>query len=183
MINNNNNKYLIIGIGNPNKKYKYTRHNIGNLIVKNLLFNKNKKEIINNKYGKIYIVKYYKIKLLLLFSKNYINKIGITIKYFFKKLKLNNNNLIIISDDIYMKFGKVKLKFKGGSGGHNGLKSIENNINTKNYIRIKIGIGNKFKYGNQNKYVLENFNINELKIIYNKIYYLVYNKIINIIKF
>ncbi|WOX79170.1 aminoacyl-tRNA hydrolase [Candidatus Shikimatogenerans bostrichidophilus] len=175
-----NNKYLIVGLGNPNNKFKYTRHNIGKLIVNKLIFN-NKNINFKNLYGIIYKRYYYNTKLLFLLSNFYMNEIGISIKYFLNKYNLKIKNLIIICDDIYIKFGKIKLKLKGGSGGHNGLKSIENTFNTNNYIRIKIGIGNNFKYGNQNKYVLEKINNNDLNVLYNKIYFLVYNKIINII--
>ncbi|WOX79291.1 aminoacyl-tRNA hydrolase [Candidatus Shikimatogenerans bostrichidophilus] len=176
-----NNKYLIVGLGNKNNKLKYSRHNIGKLIVNKLIFNKNN-IYFKNLYGIIYKRYYYNTKLLLLLSNSNINVIGLSIKYFLNKYHLKYTNLIIICDDIYIKFGKIKLKIKGGSGGHNGLKSIANILNTNNYIRIKIGIGNNFKYGNQNKYVLENIKNNDLNELYNKIYYLVYNKIINIIK-
>ncbi|WOX79436.1 aminoacyl-tRNA hydrolase [Candidatus Shikimatogenerans bostrichidophilus] len=175
-----NNKFLIVGLGNKNKIFKYTRHNIGKLIVNKLILNKNN-IYLKNLYGIIYKRYYYNTKLLFLLPNFYMNEIGLSIKYFFKKYNININNLIIICDDIYIKFGKIKVKIKGGSGGHNGLKSIEKTFKKNNYIRIKIGIGHNFKYGNQKKYVLEKINNNDLKLLYNKIYILVYNKIINII--
>ncbi|WGH25231.1 MAG: aminoacyl-tRNA hydrolase [Candidatus Shikimatogenerans bostrichidophilus] len=167
-------KKLIIGLGNPTEKYKYTRHNIGSLIVKQIILNNNKiKKIFSNNFGNIYINK--NNKFLFLLSNLYINNIGLSVKYFLKKYKLTYNNLIIISDDIYLDFGKIKIKKKGGSGGHNGLKNIKKILKTKNFFRIKIGIGHNFNYGEQNKYVLSPMNQKELYIIYNIIYLKVYN--------
>ncbi|WGH25423.1 MAG: aminoacyl-tRNA hydrolase [Candidatus Shikimatogenerans bostrichidophilus] len=168
-------KKLIIGLGNPTKKYKYTRHNIGSLIVKKIILNYKIKKIFYNNFGNIYIKKNNKFKLFFLLSNLYINNIGLSVKYFLKKYKLTYNNLIIISDDIYLEFGKIKIKKKGGSGGHNGLKNIQQILKTKNYFRIKIGIGHNFNYGEQNKYVLSPMNKKELNIIYKIIYLKVYN--------
>ncbi|WGH26145.1 MAG: aminoacyl-tRNA hydrolase [Candidatus Shikimatogenerans bostrichidophilus] len=174
--------FLIIGLGNPNKILKYTRHNIGYLIINTLIYKKKISLLFKNKYGYIYKFYYKNIKLFLLLSNLYMNNIGISIKYFLNKYKLNNKNLIVISDDIYIKFGKIKIKKYGGSGGHNGLKSIQNVLKTKNYFRIKVGIGNNFKYGLQNKYVLSNFKKKELNYLYKKIFIIIYKKIILIIK-
>ncbi|WGH27172.1 MAG: aminoacyl-tRNA hydrolase [Candidatus Shikimatogenerans bostrichidophilus] len=178
---NNNNKYLIIGLSNPNKNFEYTRHNVGNLIIKKIIIKKKIKLFFKNKYGNIYKFYYNNNILFLLKSNLYMNIIGISVKYFLKKYNLKFKNLIVIYDDIYIKLGKIKLKNNSGSGGHNGIKSIQKLFKTKKFIKIKIGIGNNFKYGNQNKYVLSNFKKKELYIIYNKIYLLIYNKIINII--
>ncbi|WGH28157.1 MAG: aminoacyl-tRNA hydrolase [Candidatus Shikimatogenerans bostrichidophilus] len=180
---NNNKKYLIIGLSNPNNKLKYTKHNVGYLIIKKIIKNKKIKKILNNKYGKIYKFYYNNNLLFLLKSNLYMNIIGISIKYFLIKYNIKKKNLIVIYDDIYIKFGKIKIKRKSSSGGHNGIKNIHNILKTKKFNKIKIGIGNNFKYGYQNKYVLSNFNKKELKIIYNKIYLLVYKNIFDIINF
>ncbi|WGH26678.1 MAG: aminoacyl-tRNA hydrolase [Candidatus Shikimatogenerans bostrichidophilus] len=174
--------FLIVGLGNPGNNYEYTRHNIGSLLIKYFIFKKKIKLFFKNKYGSIYKFSFYKKILLLLISNFYINKIGISIKYFLKKYKLNLKNLIVLSDDIYIKYGKIKEKINSGSGGHNGLKNIEKIFKTKKYLRIKIGISNNFKFGNQNKYVLSKLNKKELKILYKYIYILVLKKIIFIIK-
>ncbi|WGH25790.1 MAG: aminoacyl-tRNA hydrolase [Candidatus Shikimatogenerans bostrichidophilus] len=173
-------KYLVVGLGNPDKKFEYTRHNIGNLIIKQLILKTKTKLYLNNKFGSIYIIYNNYIKLILLLSNFYMNNIGLSVKYFLKKYKLKSKNLIVLSDDIYIKFGKIKLKKNSGSGGHNGLKSINNILKTKKYIKIKIGIGHDFKYGNQNKYVLNIMNKKELNYIYNNIYISIYNIILNL---
>ncbi|MDH3005048.1 MAG: aminoacyl-tRNA hydrolase [Candidatus Shikimatogenerans sp. JK-2022] len=172
-------KYLIIGLGNPKEKYEYTRHNIGALILKKIILKNNIKKNFYNKFGNIYIIIYKKFKYFILLSNLYMNKIGLSVKYFLKKYKLKYNSLIVISDDIYLKFGKIKIKKNGGSGGHNGLKNIQNILKTKNYVRIKIGIGHNFKYGEQNKYVLSTMNKKELYYINNVIYFNIYNIIYN----
>ncbi|WGH27688.1 MAG: aminoacyl-tRNA hydrolase [Candidatus Shikimatogenerans bostrichidophilus] len=173
--------FLIVGLGNPEKKFKYTRHNIGSLFINKFIYKKKIKLFFKNKYGLIYKLIYKNKILLLLISNLYINQIGLSIKFFLKKYKLKIKNLIILSDDIYLKYGKIKIKNNSGSGGHNGLKNIEKIFKTKKYKRIKIGISNNFEYGNQNKYVLSKINKIELKIFNKKIYYIIYNKLIFII--
>ncbi|WGH25051.1 MAG: aminoacyl-tRNA hydrolase [Candidatus Shikimatogenerans bostrichidophilus] len=169
-------KYLIIGLGNPNNSYKYTRHNLGSFLIRLIILNNKIKKTFENKYGKIYILNN---KYIFLLSKTYMNKIGISIKYFLKKYKLKIKNLIVISDDIYLNFGIIKVKQKGGSGGHKGLKNIELILKSNNYYRIKVGIGHNFKYGELNKYVLSNMNKKELSFIKNNLYNQIYNIILN----
>ncbi|MDH3003743.1 MAG: aminoacyl-tRNA hydrolase [Candidatus Shikimatogenerans sp. JK-2022] len=177
----NNNNYLIIGLGNPNKKLKYSRHNLGRLLIQKLIKEKKIKKNFFNKYGNIYILNYKKKKLYLLISKLEMNIIGISVKYFIKKYNLKISNLIVIYDDIYIKFGKIKIKKNSNSGGHNGIKSIHKILKNKNFNKIKVGIGNNFIYGDQIKYVLSNFKKKELLLILNKIYILILKKILNII--
>ncbi|MDH3004756.1 MAG: aminoacyl-tRNA hydrolase [Candidatus Shikimatogenerans sp. JK-2022] len=173
--------YLLVGLGNPTKKYKYTRHNIGSLIINYLIKKKKIKQNLKNKLGNIYIYKKKNKKFYILLSNSYINNIGLSIKYFLNKYKLTNNNLIVISDDIYLKFGKIKIKKnESSSGGHNGLKNIHKVLKKKKYIKIKIGIGHNFKYGRQNQYVLNNMEKHEINYIYNNIFRYIYDIIINL---
>ncbi|MDH3004631.1 MAG: aminoacyl-tRNA hydrolase [Candidatus Shikimatogenerans sp. JK-2022] len=173
-------KFLIIGLGNPIKKYEYTRHNIGSFIVKLIILKEKFKKKYNNKLGDIYIKKYNNLKLFCLLSNLYINNIGISINFFLKKYKLKYKNLIVISDDIYINFGKIKIKTKGGSGGHNGLKNIQKILKTNKYLRIKVGIGHDFNYGEQNKYVLSPITKKELNYIKKYLYLTIYNILINL---
>lgn len=174
-------KKIIIGLGNPKKKYKYTRHNIGYLIIQLIISNYKNSIYYKKNYnlGKIFFLIKNNIKLILLLSNLYMNNVGISVNFFLKKFKLKSNNLIIISDDIYLNFGKIKIKKNSGHGGHNGLKNIQNILKTKNYKIIKIGIGHKFKYGQQNKYVLSKINKKELINIKKNIYKKIYNLITN----
>ncbi|WGH25510.1 MAG: aminoacyl-tRNA hydrolase [Candidatus Shikimatogenerans bostrichidophilus] len=174
------NKYLIIGLGNPYKLYKYTRHNIGYLILK-LIIKKNKiKKYNKNKYGYIYKLKLNNNIFYLLLPNLYMNENGKSVYFFLKNYKIKKKNLITISDDIYLKFGIIKKKYKSGHGGHNGLKSIDNILKTIKYLKIKIGIGHNFEYGNQNKYVLSKMKKKEIKFIKKHIYKKIFNIIINL---
>ncbi|MDH3004897.1 MAG: aminoacyl-tRNA hydrolase [Candidatus Shikimatogenerans sp. JK-2022] len=173
-------KYLIIGLGNPDIKFKYTRHNIGYLILQILIKKKKINLFLKNKLGKIYLLNLKNKKFFILLSNLYINLTGNSLIYFLNKFKLNNKNLIVISDDIYLNKGIVKIKNNSGHGGHNGLKSIEKILKTKKFIKIKIGIGHNFKYGLQNKYVLKKMNKKELNLIKKKIFKKIYNFIYNL---
>ena len=151
---------LIVGLGNPGKEYENTRHNMGFMMLDsfakehNLDFSKSKfgglyAEFINN--GE---------KVLLLKPQHYINLSGEVIKKFIDFYKIELNNLLIISDDLDMPFGKIKIKYKGSSGGHNGLKNIEQHLGTNEYRRIKIGISNN-KNVDTKDYVLSKFSLED----------------------
>lgn len=147
---------LIVGLGNPGKEYEKTRHNMGFMAIdkyataKRLSFDK-------EKFGGIYTdFLYNNEKIILLKPQKYINLSGDVIKKYVDYFKIDINDLLIISDDLDMNIGKIKIKYKGSSGGHNGLKNIEANLNTKNYKRIKIGISNNKKIDTKD-YVLGKF--------------------------
>lgn len=155
---------LIVGLGNPGLQYANTRHNVGFMcideIVKSLRceFNKNKfnglytEKIINGE------------KIIFLKPQMFINLSGDVIKKYIDFYKINIGDLLIINDDLDMPVGKIKIKTKGSSGGHNGLKNIESNLKTSEYKRIKIGISNN-KMIDTKDYVLGKFDSNDKKII------------------
>ncbi len=133
---------LIVGLGNPGKEYEDTRHNAGFKFIdeyaksKGLTFNQNKFKglyttFINN--GE---------KIILLKPQKYMNLSGEVVRDFVKFFKIKTDDILIICDDLDTPLGKIKIKYKGSSGGHNGLKNIEQNLNTNEYKRIKIGISN-----------------------------------------
>ncbi len=133
---------LIVGLGNPGKEYEDTRHNAGFKFIdeyaksKGLTFNQNKFKglyttFINN--GE---------KIILLKPQKYMNLSGEVVRDFVNFFKIKTDDILIICDDLDTPLGKIKIKYKGSSGGHNGLKNIEQNINTNEYKRIKIGISN-----------------------------------------
>lgn len=144
---------LIVGLGNPGKEYENTRHNMGFMMLdhyakdKNLNFSKNKFGGVYTEFNKN------NEKVILLKPQQYINLSGEVIKKYVDFYKINFDDLLIISDDLDMPFGKIKIKYKGSSGGHNGLKNIENHLGTNSYRRIKIGISND-KNINTKDYVL-----------------------------
>lgn len=155
---------LIVGLGNPGKEYENTRHNIGFIFIDkfaqklNLNINKEK---FNGKYTETIIGNQ---KIILLKPLSYINLSGEVISKFINFYKINIDDILIISDDLDMNFGKIKLKASGSSGGHNGLKNIELNLCTQNFKRLKVGISNN-KLMDTKDYVLGKFNNEEKSIL------------------
>lgn len=144
---------LIVGLGNPGKEYVNTRHNMGfraldnYAINKNICINKNRFDGLYGEYNKD------GEKIILLKPQKYINLSGDVIRKFIEYYKIDINDILIICDDLDIPVGKIKIKYKGSSGGHNGLKNIEQNLKTNEYKRIKIGISND-KSQNTKDYVL-----------------------------
>ncbi len=136
---------LIIGLGNPGKEYENTRHNAGFKFIDKFAESKNLK-INQQKFSGLYTdFNYNGEKIILLKPQKYMNLSGEVVKDFMNFYKINSNDILVICDDLDTELGKIKIKYKGSSGGHNGLKNIENNINTNEYKRIKIGISNDKK--------------------------------------
>lgn len=147
---------LIVGLGNPGKEYDNTRHNIGfhmlDIITNSLNVDINKKKF-DGLYGEKLINGE---KVIFLKPQRYMNLSGTVIKEYVQFFKINIDDILIISDDLDTPIGSMKIKFKGSSGGHNGLKDIENNLGTNVYKRIKIGISNN-KLLDTKDYVLGKF--------------------------
>ena len=155
---------LIVGLGNPGKEYLKTRHNVGFMCVDKLAeyFNVN---FDSTKFNGSYVqFKYKGEKIILLKPGKYMNLSGEVIRDFFNFLKINIEDIIIICDDLDTKIGTRRLRYKGSSGGHNGLKNIEMHLSTNEYKRIKIGISNN-KNIDTKDYVLGKFTSDELKLI------------------
>lgn len=133
---------LIVGLGNPGKEYENTRHNMGFEAI-DVFAKKNNVEISKSKFDGLYtelIIN--NEKVILLKPQKYINLSGEVIRKYVDFYKIDINDILIISDDLDQEIGNLKLKYKGSSGGHNGLKNIELHLNTNEYKRIKIGISN-----------------------------------------
>ena len=155
-----NSKWLIVGLGNPEPKYEKNRHNIG-FWVMDFSFNKLEKETVKNKYSGLFksVINNNEVY----FSKPffYINESGIAVKKISNELSIEPSKIIIVVDDMNLNLGEIRIRTKGGHGGHNGLKSIEYELGTNEYNRLRIGIG---KPGNKNDhvgYVLGDFSKNE----------------------
>ena len=133
---------LIAALGNPGKEYENTRHNAGFRFIdafanqEGLTFNKNKFNGIYTEFN------YNGEKVILLKPQKYMNLSGEVIRDFLNFYKIPVENLLVITDDLDTPVGMLKIKMKGSSGGHNGLKNIEQNLKTNNYKRLKIGISN-----------------------------------------
>ena len=155
-------KYLIVGLGNIGEKYTNTRHNIGFKILDHLA----KKEQLTFETKKLGDLTTYKFKgrtFILLKPSTYMNLSGKSVLYWLTKEKIPLENLLIITDDLNLPFGSIRLKIKGSDGGHNGLKDIQDKLNTTNYNRFRFGISDEFNKGRQVDYVLSNWNDEEIQ--------------------
>lgn len=133
---------LIVGIGNPGKEYKNTRHNIGFNILDNYA-SFHSVEITKEKFNGLYVDFVLNgEKIILLKPLSYVNLSGIVVKKYVDYFNISVDDVLIISDDLDLEFGKIRLRLSGSSGGHNGLKSIEANLGTRNYKRMRFGISN-----------------------------------------
>ncbi len=146
-------KFLIVGLGNIGVEYCNTRHNIGFKILDYFA----KKEEVSFETVKLGDKAVYKFKgrtFVFIKPSTYMNLSGKAVKYWLEKEKIPLENLLIITDDLNLPFGSLRLKTKGSDGGHNGLKDIQDKLNTTKYNRFRFGISNTFSKGRQVDYVL-----------------------------
>ncbi|MGI6360076.1 MAG: aminoacyl-tRNA hydrolase [Acholeplasmatales bacterium] len=152
---------LIVGLGNPGKKYEHTRHNVGYDALD--VFSKDKN--ITFKYEPQFeghIGKYEK-KAILLKPTTYMNLSGRSILKVMDYFKIEVNNILIIVDDVNLELGKIRLRYQGSSGGHNGLKDIISVLKTESFKRLRIGISDNDE---RIEYVLSKFSKKEREILY-----------------
>ena len=155
-------KYLIVGLGNIGKEYETTRHNIGFKIADNISENIGSK--FELKKHAFYAQGKFKGKNIhVIKPSNFVNNSGKAVQYWSNELKIQLENILVITDDLSLPFGKIRLKKRGSDAGHNGLKSINNILNSSNYARLRFGIDNNFRPGYQSDYVLGEFSIEEKK--------------------
>ncbi|MFT4831807.1 MAG: PTH1 family peptidyl-tRNA hydrolase [Psychroserpens sp.] len=157
-------KFLVVGLGNIGEEYANTRHNIGFKILDEVA----KAEDLTfetQKLGDITTLKVKGRSILLLKPSTYMNRSGKAIKYWMEKEKIPLENLLVITDDINLPFGTVRVKTKGSDGGHNGLKDTQTILETTNYNRFRFGVGADFGQGRQVDYVLGEWNEEEQKAL------------------
>ncbi|WP_245881456.1 aminoacyl-tRNA hydrolase [Xanthomarina spongicola] len=155
-------KFLIVGLGNIGEKYANTRHNIGFKILDHLA-KKEDLSFVTQKLGDLTTYKFKGRTFILLKPSTYMNLSGKAVLYWLTKEKIPLENLLIITDDLNLTFGTFRLKTKGSDGGHNGLKDIQDKLNTTNYNRFRFGISNEFNKGSQVDYVLGEWDEEENK--------------------
>ena len=160
-------KYLIVGLGNIGPDYQDTRHNIGFTIldalarVSNVVFE-------DKRYGFVTRIKLKGRTLVLLKPSTFMNLSGNAVRYWMKKEKIENENLLVVVDDIALPFGVLRLKPQGSDAGHNGLKSIQDLIGAQN-PRLRFGIADNFPRGYQVEYVLGKFEEEEQLLLAERI--------------
>jgi PTH1 family peptidyl-tRNA hydrolase len=146
-------KFLIAGLGNIGPKYENTRHNVGFSLLDYFA----DKESLTFEMGKLGALARYTHKgrsFLLLKPSTFMNLSGKAIRYWLDREKIPIEHLLVITDDINLPFGTIRIKTRGSDGGHNGLKDIQYQLNTTNYNRFRFGISDSFSKGSQVDYVL-----------------------------
>ena len=149
-------KYLIIGLGNPGAEYENTRHNIGFKVLDKLASLSNI-SFSTNKLADVAEIKFKSRTLILVKPNTFMNLSGKSVHYWMQQSKVNIDNILVITDDISLPFGALRLRKKGSDGGHNGLHDIQEVLGNSTYPRLRFGIGNDFPRGRQADYVLSNF--------------------------
>lgn len=157
-------KYLIIGLGNIGHEYELTRHNIGFQVLDQLAAEQQVKFQID-RLALVTSFSYKGRSLYLIKPTTYMNLSGKAVQYWINKLKISIENTLTIVDDLALPFGKLRLRSQGSSAGHNGLKSMEMQLQTQAYPRLRFGIGNNFSKGQQANYVLARFQDQELSLL------------------
>lgn len=152
--------FLVVGLGNIGSEYASTRHNIGFMVLD--AFAKASNAVFSTaRYGAVAEVSIKGRKLQLLKPSTYMNLSGNAVRYWLQKTGLPVEKLLVISDDLNLPFGTIRMRQSGSSGGHNGLENIEFELDTDKYCRVRIGIGNDFSRGGQIDFVLGEFNEEE----------------------
>ncbi len=155
-------KYLIVGLGNIGPEYELTRHNIGFLVLDRLA-DKHNVKFEQGKHSFFTELKYKGRTLTLVKPTTYMNLSGKAVNYWLQELKISKENLLVITDDLALPYGKIRLKAKGSAGGHNGLKNIEELNDGQDYSRLRFGVGDDYNKGKQIDYVLSPFNKKEME--------------------
>lgn len=149
-------KYLIAGLGNIGTEYELTRHNIGFLVLDRMA-DLNKVSFTLTRHAEKAELKYKGRQLHLIKPTTYMNLSGKAISYWLKELAIPKENLLVVVDDLALPFGTLRMRSKGSCAGHNGLKNIEELLGSREYPRLRFGIGNEYPKGHQVNYVLSNF--------------------------
>lgn len=169
-------KYLIAGLGNIGDEYAHTRHNIGFDVV-NAFVNKHGGSFSNKRLAYMAEVKWKGKKIICICPTTYMNLSGNAVKYWLDKEKISLENMLVITDEVALPLTKMRLRPSGSDGGHNGLKSIEAMIGSREYPRLRFGIGNNYPKGMQADYVLSKWDKKEEPLVKLKI-----EKAVNVIE-
>ena len=146
-------KFLIAGLGNPGEQYRDTRHNIGFNIL-DALAGASSSFFTEDRHVQLAEVKHKGRTLVLIKPQTFMNLSGKAVNYWMQKEKIPIQRLLVVTDDIALPFGEIRLRGKGSDGGHNGLKDIIATLNTPNFARLRFGVGSDFPKGKQADYVL-----------------------------
>lgn len=149
-------KYLVFGLGNPGPEYANTRHNIGFQVLDRMAEEADIR-FETTRYADLGKMKVKGRELLLLKPNTYMNNSGKAVHYWMQTEKVPEDRILVITDDVALPFGKLRLRAKGGPGGHNGLSDIIERIGGSAFPRLRFGIGNAYPQGKQVEYVLSDW--------------------------
>jgi PTH1 family peptidyl-tRNA hydrolase len=152
-------KYLIVGLGNIGAEYAETRHNIGFKVLDALAASD--AVFMPSRYGAGARITHKGRTLVLLEPSTYMNLSGKAVAYWMQQEKVPLENLLVVTDDLALPYGTLRIRAKGSDGGHNGLKSINASLGTTDYARMRMGIGSDFPQGMQVDYVLSEWSREE----------------------
>ena len=156
--------FLIVGLGNIGAKYESTRHNIGFKAL-DFVAEQSSAFFTEKRYGYISSFKFKGKNIYLLKPNTFMNLSGSAVRYWLTKLKIDIKNLLVVTDDLNLEVGNLRMKKNGSDGGHNGLKNIQQTLSTNQYPRLRIGVGNNFPKGKQIDYVLGKWTEEEHSIL------------------
>lgn len=157
-------KYLIAGLGNMDKAYFGTRHNIGFDVADEVAAHL-KVQFSTGPLAHYANGNYKGRKVVLIKPTTYMNLSGKAVKYWMQKENIPLENIFVVLDDLNLPFGKIRIRPNGSDGGHNGLKDIQQNLESMNYARLRVGIGNTFSKGKQIDFVLGKWDATETKLL------------------
>ncbi|MFH2094872.1 MAG: aminoacyl-tRNA hydrolase [Bacteroidota bacterium] len=157
-------KYLIAGLGNIGEQYRVTRHNIGFSVLETLALESGV-SFEDKRYAFRAELKYKGRIYVLIKRSTYVNLSGNAVRYWMKKENLEAERLLVVTDDIALPFGSIRLRLKGGDGGHNGLNNIISVLGSQEFARLRFGIGNEFNRGGQVDHVLGKWTGDEEKLL------------------
>lgn len=152
--------FLIVGLRNPGKRYELTRHNVGEMLLKAFATKQGISFKRSSFDGEIATISHQDKQLICLLPSTYMNLSGISVRKCIHYYKIHPSNLLIVVDDVEIPFGEIRIREQGASGGHNGLKNIIDQLGTKQFARLRIGVG-KNPNLNLADYVLAKFSAQE----------------------
>ena len=161
-------KFLIVGLGNPGVQYVNTRHNIGFKVLDALVESSNT-SFIDDRHVKWASIKYKGKSFYLIKPTTFMNLSGKAVNYWLQHLKIPVSNLLVVTDDIALPFGTLRMRGKGSDGGHNGLKDINAVLGHNKYARLRFGVGNDFPKGRQADYVLSDWDSEQESLLIERI--------------
>lgn len=167
-------KFLIAGLGNIGAEYLRTRHNIGFLVAERLAVEMNKDEADGKLFStdRLVTIHHTRFKgkgVVIIKPTTFMNLSGKAVQYWLQAEKIPVNHLLVVTDDLALPFGTLRMKKNGGAGGHNGLTDIIQTLQTENFPRLRFGIGNEFQRGKQVDYVLGEWSEEEQKTLNERI--------------